>query len=183
MEVVTRRRRVHEQRFYCSAKFDLFYFTGCFLASNENIINPRADSVTCCAGAAYFQRSIVPPVICCLNGFKYWSRLLLALCFITAMLRQLKTGLLKPLRRLNSFAAPGCFILCRTFGSQCWGGGSGGEETHGVMGCVRSVRSQNHSAAPAKKKQKNATLTPSANQRAALQTPFKLETQVVTTHQ
>lgn len=37
IEVVIRCRRVHEQRFYCSAKFDLFDFTGCFLAANENI--------------------------------------------------------------------------------------------------------------------------------------------------
>lgn len=42
--------------------------------------------------------------------------------------------------------APCSFILGRTFGSRCWGGGSGGEETHGAVGCVRCVRSQKLSA-------------------------------------
>lgn len=54
------------------------------------------------------------------------------------------------------------YFLCRTLACRCWGGGSGGEETHGVEGCVRAVRvrSHNHGAAlceKEKKKKKKAT--------------------------
>lgn len=80
------------------------------------------------------------------------------------MMRDLKRDLCSPSEDSRS-GAPFRIILCRTFGSRCWGGGSGGEETHGMVGRVRSVRSQSHGAALCKKRD---MLAPSANQRAAL---------------
>ena len=87
-------------------------------------------------------------------------------------MRELKRHFCSPSEHSKS-GAPCSLILSRTFGSRCWGAGSGGEETHGLVGSVRSVRSQNHGALRNKKKKKKIKKKPDmvallANQSAAL---------------
>lgn len=121
-------------------------------------INPRADSVTCCAGAAHSNSSSPSFLQFSAKCFKIVEKMTALSLFYN---RGEKRDFWSPSENSTS-GSPCRFIMRRTFGSRCWGGGSG-EETHGEVGCVGSARFKNHST------QKNpATLTPLANRRAAL---------------
>lgn len=138
-------------------------------------INPRADSVTCCAGAAHSNSSSPSFLQFSAKCFKIVEKMTALSLFYNS---REKRDFWSPSENSTS-GSPCRFIMRRTFGSRCWGGGSG-EETHGEVGCVGSARFKNHST---KKKKTRDVDAFSQSARSSPQSPFKLETQVVTTHQ